>query len=148
GQGVSQNKAHQAVMLTVLRELVRSGTELTGRLYWAVNNEGRSSHACTMAVLSVLTQKPSFCVVQQGTGLKVSVGNRGRVDVDIHLRAKAGPSSRPDLGYNTIDGAYELMTRLKKLSWPDPHPLLGGRHAIVYKLRYEPLAPHTLPSEA
>jgi acetylornithine deacetylase/succinyl-diaminopimelate desuccinylase-like protein len=34
------------------------------------------------------------------------------------------------------------------LTWPDRHPLLGGRHAIVYKVRYEPVAPHTLPSDA
>lgn len=148
GQGVSQNKAHQAVMLTVLRELVRSGTPLRGRLYWAVNNEGRSSHACSTAVLAALDQRPFFCIIQMGTGLKISAGNRGRVDIDIHLTGKASHSSRPDAGHNTIDGAYELMARLKKMSWDDRHPLLGGRHAIVYKLRYEPLAPHTLPSEA
>jgi acetylornithine deacetylase/succinyl-diaminopimelate desuccinylase-like protein len=146
GQGVSQNKAHQAVMLTVLKAL--AGTELGGRLYWAVNNEGRSSHACSMAVIDALPQKPSFSVIQLGTGLKISVGNRGRVDVNVHLRGSASHSSRPDLGHNAIDGAYELMTRLKHMSWADRHPLLGGRHAIVYKLRYEPLAPHTLPSEA
>ena len=26
--------------------------------------------------------------------------------------------------------------------------ILGGRQAIVYKIRYEPVAPHTLPSDA
>jgi hypothetical protein len=34
GQGVSQNKAHQAVMLTVLKLLHTSGARLRGRLYW------------------------------------------------------------------------------------------------------------------
>lgn len=148
GQGVSQNKAHQAVMLTVLRELVGTAADLRGKLYWAVNNEGRSSHTCTWSILEAVDQRPFFCIVQQSTGMKISVGNRGRVDVNIHLKGKASHSSRPDAGYNAIDGAYELMTRLKKLAWADKHPLLGGRHAIVYKLRYEPLAPHTLPSEA
>ncbi len=101
-----------------------------------------------MAILASLEQRPSLCVIQVGTGLKVSLGNRGRVDVNVHLRGSASHSSRPDLGHNAIDGAHELMTRLKSLSWPDGHPLLGRRHAIVYKLRYEPLAPHTLPSDA
>jgi acetylornithine deacetylase/succinyl-diaminopimelate desuccinylase-like protein len=41
-----------------------------------------------------------------------------------------------------------VVNRLKRLHWPDRHPLLGGRQAIVYKIRYEPLAPHTLPSDA
>jgi acetylornithine deacetylase/succinyl-diaminopimelate desuccinylase-like protein len=41
-----------------------------------------------------------------------------------------------------------VIGRLKQLTWPDCHPLLGERHAVVYKMRFEPLAPHTLPSDA
>jgi acetylornithine deacetylase/succinyl-diaminopimelate desuccinylase-like protein len=57
-------------------------------------------------------------------------------------------SSRPDLGLSAIDGTSLVAERLRRLTWPDRHPLLGGRHAIIYKVRYEPLAPHTLPSDA
>ncbi len=148
GQGVSQNKAHQAVMLAVLKLLVASGTRLRGRLYWAVNNEARSSHACSEAILAALDRRPDFGVIQLGTDLKLSLGNRGRVDVRVHIRGKVSHSSRPDLGLSAIDGAAEVVRRLKDLRWPDRHPLLGGRHAVVYKIRYEPLAPHTLPSDA
>ena len=148
GQGVSQNKAHQAVMLAVLKLLRESGVGLRGRLYWAVNNEGRSSHACSEAIVGALDEKPSFGIIQLGTDLAISLGNRGRVDVRVHVHGKASHSSRPDLGLSAIDGASEVVDRLKRISWPDRHPILGGRHAIVYKIRYEPLAPHTLPSDA
>src|SRR5687767_1043273 len=74
GQGVSQNKAHQAVMLAVLKLLVEGGVELRGRLYWAVNNEGRSSHACSEAIIGALDPKPSFGIIQLGTGLAISLG--------------------------------------------------------------------------
>jgi acetylornithine deacetylase/succinyl-diaminopimelate desuccinylase-like protein len=148
GQGVSQNKAHQAVMLTVLKLLQTSGVHLRGRLYWAINNEGRSSHACSEAILAALEERPDFCILQIGTNLTCSLGNRGRVDVAIHVQGKATHSSAPGDGLNAIDGAYEVMGRLKRLTWPDRHPLLGGRHAVVYKLRFEPVAPHTLPSDA
>lgn len=148
GQGVSQNKAHQAVMLAVLKLLRESGVELRGRLYWAVNNEGRSSHACSEAIIGALEPRPEFGILQVGTDLRISLGNRGRVDVQVHVEGKASHSSRPDLGLSTIDGASEVVQRLKSLRWPDRHPLLGGRHAVVYKIRYEPLAPHTLPSDA
>jgi acetylornithine deacetylase/succinyl-diaminopimelate desuccinylase-like protein len=148
GQGVSQNKAHQAVMLTVLKLLHTSGARLRGRLYWAINNEGRSSHACSEAILAALGEKPSFCVIQLGTGLTCSLGNRGRVDVAIHVHGKAAHSSVPHEGLSAIEGAHEVIQRLKQLTWPDRHPLLGGRHAVVYKIRFEPLAPHTLPSDA
>lgn len=148
GQGVSQGKAHQAVMLAVLRMLQRSGVELAGRLYWAINNEGRSSHGCSEAILSTLDEKPSFGVLQMTTGLDVSLGNRGRVDVNVHVTGRASHSSAPQEGLSAIEGAHEVMSRLRTLSWPDRHPLLGGRQAIVYKVRFSPLAPHTLPSDA
>ena len=154
GQGVSQAKAHQAVMLTVLKLLqdtgvgARHASPLQGRLYWAVNNEGRSSHACSEAILDSLPELPDFCIVQISTGLACSLGNRGRVDVAIHVRGKAAHSSMPHEGASAIEGANEVLNRLKGLHWPDRHPLLGGRHALAYKVRFEPVAPHTLPSDA
>jgi acetylornithine deacetylase/succinyl-diaminopimelate desuccinylase-like protein len=149
GMGASQNKAHQAVMLAVLKSVVEGGLELGGRLYWSVNCEGRSSHACTRAILAALPDMPEFCVVQYPTGAgRVSLGNRGRVDIEVHLQGKATHSSAPQAGWSAIDGANELMNRLKRLSWPDEHPVLGPRQAVVYKLAFEPLAPHTLPSDA
>jgi acetylornithine deacetylase/succinyl-diaminopimelate desuccinylase-like protein len=148
GQGVSQAKAHQAVMLSVLKLLQESRVILKGKLYWAVNNEGRSSHACSEAILDALPERPSFCIVQISTGLACSLGNRGRVDVAIHVRGKAAHSSMPAEGASAIEGANEVLNRLKQLRWPDRHPLLGGRHAVAYKVRFEPVAPHTLPSDA
>lgn len=148
GQGVSQCKAHQAAMLATLKLLRESGVELQGRLYWAVNNEGRSSHACSNAILAALPEKPTFGILQIDTGQAISLGNRGRVDVDIHVRGVATHSSAPQNGLSAIDGAHEVITRLRQLRWMDTHPLLGGRHAVVYKVKYEPLAPHTLPSDA
>lgn len=147
GQGVSQNKAHQAVMLAVLKLLKESGVELRGRLYWAVNNEGRSSHACSEAIIGALPEKPEFGIIQIGTGFKLSLANRGRVDVLVHVRGKATHSSEPEAGLSAIDGASEVIQRLKRLEWPD-NPPQYGRHAVVYKVRYWPLAPHTLPSDA
>ena len=148
GQGVSQCKAHQAVMLTVVKALLEQPAPLRGRLYWAINNEGRSSHACSQAILEAIGETPEFGILQIGTGLRVSLGNRGRVDVAVHVQGKATHSSAPEQGLSAIDGAQMVLERLRRLSWPDRHPLLGGRHAVPYKIRYEPLAPHTLPSDA
>ncbi len=148
GQGVSQCKAHQAVMLTVLKLLRERGVELQGRLYWAINNEGRSSHACSEAILAALPEQPTFGILQVDTGLAISLGNRGRVDVDVHVRGRATHSSTPQDGLSAIEGAHEVLTRLRQLRWSDTHPLLGARHALVYKMHYAPLAPHTLPSDA
>ena len=147
-QGVTQSKAHHAIMLTVLKLLIERAIPLTGTLYWAINNEGRSSHACSNAILGALGAKPDFAMLLTATGQRISLGNRGRVDVNIHIRGQATHASTPHLGLSTIDGAHEAISRLKQLQLTGSHPLLGGQHAIPYQVTYEPLAPHTLPETA
>ena len=148
GQGVSQNKAHQAIALAVLKLFLDERTEIPGTLYVAINNEGRSSHACSEAILGSLPVKPSFAVLMTNTARRISLGNRGRVDVNVTVRGKAVHSSMPGAGLSAIDGAHEAMSRLKRMDLPGEHPQLGGRHVIPYQVTYRPLAPHTLPDTA
>ena len=148
GQGATQNKSHMAAMLGVLKMLVDSDTELSGMLYFGVNNEGRSSHECSDAIIAALPAKPTFGIVLQRTGFQLQLGNRGRVDVNVTVRGKASHSSRPDLGQNAIQGANEAMARIAKLEFSKTHPQLGGQHAVPYQVAYSPLAPHTIPDTA
>ena len=80
--------------------------------------------------------------------MRISLGNRGRVDVNVEIKGKASHSSAPGAGLSAIEGANEFLNRLKKLQFTESHPILGGRHAIAYQIVYEPLAPHTLPETA
>jgi|GEM_PF-346890 len=149
GQGVSQNKVHQAAMLTVLRGLRAAGIELRGRLYFGINNEGRSSHACSDAILDSLPELPRAGMVLVGTDMSISAGNRGRVDIYVHVRGRAAHSSVPSAGLSAIDGAQEVMHRISRVSLDQSeHSLLGTRHLVPYQVTYWPLAPHTLPETA
>lgn len=153
GQGVGQNKSHQAIMLAILKALVEQNVELSGTLYFAINNEGRSSHRCSDAILASLVnkpvaKKPEFAILMTRTGTGISLGNRGRVDANIEVRGKATHSSVPEQGLSAIEGANAVLNRLKQVPLAGTHPLLGGRHAIAYQLLFEPLAPHTLPEVA
>ena len=145
GQGVSQAKVHQAAMLTALRWLARNSQTPEGTLYWAINNEGRSSHDCSRVILRALRNLPEMCILQLPTNFDITLGNRGRVDIHVTVRGKAVHSSVPATGLNPIEGAAVVIGRLAGLSWEDSHPDLGSRHAVVYQLRFEPLAPHTIP---
>jgi acetylornithine deacetylase/succinyl-diaminopimelate desuccinylase-like protein len=148
GQGVSQAKAHQAVMLAVTKMLLETGTELAGSLLWSINNEGRSSHACSEAILDALPVRPHWAVLLIGSAMDITLGNRGRVDIEVVVEGRAAHSSTPELGLNAIEAASDIVRSLRRLIWTSEHPQLGQRHAHVYKIRYEPLAPHTLPSRA
>lgn len=148
GQGVTQNKSHQAIVLAILKLLHERRVPLAGTLYVAINNEGRSSHACTEAILAALPVKPDFALLLTATGRRISLGNRGRVDINVAVRGEAAHSSVPHQGSSAIDGAHEAIARLRRMALPGSHPLLGGRHAIPYQVTYAPLAPHTLPERA
>ena len=149
GRGVSQSKGHQAVMVAVLRALRRSQAALSGTLLWSLNNEARSSHRCTDGILARLPLRPSFSLLQAPTSLRVSLGNRGRVDAAVTVEGTPSHSSTPEAGASAIEGARQVMNRVAELSWSAPsHPLLGNRQAVVYKMDFEPVAPHTLPGIA
>ena len=128
GQGASQNKAHFAAILTLLKSFVESGVQLKGTLYFAVNNEGRSSHECSQAMILRLDPKPKFGIILIGGGNRISVANRGRVDVLIHISGKVTHSSAPEMGLNAIDGAVEVL-RL-----PDGDPAPAGPRRKVEEL--------------
>lgn len=148
GQGASQNKAHFASMLTLLKAFVDGGIELKGTLYFAANNEGRSSHECSFAMIPKLDPKPDYGIILIGGGNRLSVANRGRVDVFVHIEGEVTHSSNPDGGLNAIEGTVEALNRVKKMKFSKTHTKLGGQHAIPYQVIFDPVAPHTLPSYA
>ena len=148
GQGVGQNKSHQAIMLSVLKWIKDYDVKLAGKLLFAVNNEGRSSHACSNALLGAINGRPDFGILMTRTGKAISLGNRGRVDVNVEIKGKSSHSSVPHMGHSAIEGANRVLDLLKNVPLGDSDPLLGRRHVIPYQLSFEPLAPHTLPSLA
>jgi acetylornithine deacetylase/succinyl-diaminopimelate desuccinylase-like protein len=148
GQGVSQAKAHQVAMLAVLKLIRDAGVRPARTVWWTVNNEGRSSHACTDALLAAAGELPSAALLLVDSDMRVSVGNRGRIDVDVTVEGTAAHSSTPELARDPIAAVADIVTRLRTLTWDDEDPLLGGRHARVYKVRFEPLTPHTIPARA
>ena len=148
GQGVGQNKSHQAIFLAVLKLLRDQRVKLSGTLYFAVNNEGLSSHRCSGAIIEALDPKPSFAILMTRTGQAISLGNRGRVDINIEVRGKASHSSAPQHGHSAIEGANQVLNRLKEVPLGGFHSLLGRRHTVPYQLTFQPLAPHTLPAVA
>lgn len=151
GQGVTQNKVHQACLLDLARWIITERIPLRGTLLLCVNNEGRSSHACSNAILDGLPQTPDLVVQLFPTGFDVSVGNRGRVDVLVDIQGTTAHSSAPPAEGRVIDAAADVVRRLGELDAvvrTRSHPELGHEQVVPYQVRYEPLAPHTLPATA
>ena len=141
GQGATQNKGPMAAVLEALRDLANLRTGVT----LAINTEGRSSHGGSRALLDGLGARGAWGLVATGTDLRVSVGNRGRVDVRIQVLGASAHSSQPWLGANPIPLAAQVVARLATIGLPPPHPELGAAAITPYQLRCGPVAPHTIP---
>jgi acetylornithine deacetylase/succinyl-diaminopimelate desuccinylase-like protein len=144
GQGATQNKGPITAAFAALREM---DSALRRPVWLAVNTEGRSSHEGSTRVLDDLGVKAAYGIVAFGTDMRVSLGNRGRVDIGIRVKGESCHSSQPWLGQNPIEIAADVVARLRSTPLPTQHPVLGRASATPYRFSCYPVAPHTIPSE-
>ncbi|MEX0797359.1 MAG: M20/M25/M40 family metallo-hydrolase, partial [Acidimicrobiia bacterium] len=142
GQGATQNKGPMASAIAAIRSLPR---DLKRPVWVAVNSEGRSSHDGSRRVIDDLRLRASQGIVAFGTDLRVSLGNRGRVDIEVTVPGRSCHSSQPWLGLNPIEGAADVVRALRSVPLPEAHPDLGGVTITPYQVRCFPVAPHTIP---
>jgi acetylornithine deacetylase/succinyl-diaminopimelate desuccinylase-like protein len=122
--------------------------ELARPVWLVVNTEGMSSHAGSRRVLDELGVRAAWGIVAFGTDLRVSLGNRGRVDVQVRVAGRSSHSSQPWLGTNPIEGAADVIRALRSIPTVDPHPDLGPATTTPYGISCFPVAPHTIPERA
>lgn len=147
GLGASQGKGGLAAVCGAVDLLRRSGAELAGSVVVAVSSEGSSSHASSEALFERLRPLPAGAVLAVGTGNRLSLGNRGRVDVVVEIAGVATHSSAPERGANPIPHVAAVLECVAAMPLdPAEHPQLGRRTITPYKLVCGPVAPHTIPS--
>jgi succinyl-diaminopimelate desuccinylase len=147
GLGASQSKAGLAAACAAVRLLQEQGLDLAGRVTLAVSSEGSSSHESAKALFASFDQLPAGAVLTVGTENRISLGNRGRVDVLVEIRGRATHSSSADRAGNPILVVGEVQARLARIALDEtPHDRLGVRSLVPYKLVCGPVAPHTIPA--
>ena len=147
GLGASQSKGGLAAVCAAIALLQDQGVELGGRVLVGACSEGGSSHESSTVLYEALEPLPAGAVLTVGTDNRISLGNRGRVDVVVEIPGLAAHSSSVELGRNPIPVVAEVQRRLETLVLdPEPHPLLGRRTLVQYKLTCGPIAPHTIPA--
>jgi succinyl-diaminopimelate desuccinylase len=147
GLGASQSKAALAAACTAVAMLREQGTDLAGLLTIAVSSEASSSHRSAESLYRGFERLPIGAVLMMGTENRITLGNRGRVDVVVQVQGRATHSSAADTGLNPIPFVAEVQRRLESLPLDTtPHPRLGPRAIVPYKLVCGPVVPHTIPS--
>jgi succinyl-diaminopimelate desuccinylase len=147
GLGASQSKSGLAAVCAAVRLLQEQGVELAGRVALAVSSEGASSHDSARRLFAGFERLPAGAILTVGTENRISLGNRGRVDIVVEIHGRATHSSAPDLGENPILLVGEVQARLERMPLDETrHERLGVRSLVPYKLVCGPVAPHTIPS--
>src|ERR1019366_3618364 len=124
GKGASEQKANLAAMLHAMEVVIASQIPITGRLMFCCCLSGETGkHDAIKSVVEGAGVRADMAVLG-GTGLKITLGNRGRIDVFVTVRGSPCPSGRPWGGGNAITGAAEAIRVLFQkgnLCRSDPH---------------------------
>src|SRR3954470_3896561 len=123
GKGASEQKANLAAMLHAMETVIASKVPIAGRLIFTCCLSGETGkHDAIKSVVEGAGVRADMAVIG-GTGLKITLGNRGRIDVFATVKGSPCHSSRPWDGINAITGATEAIQRLlSKTSVDRGHP--------------------------
>jgi succinyl-diaminopimelate desuccinylase len=145
GKGASEQKANLAAMLHAMETVIASQVPITGKLVFTCCLSGETGkHDAIRSVVEGAGVRADMAVLG-GTGLMVTLGNRGRIDVFVTVKGSPCHSSRPWDGSNAITGATECIQRLlAKVKVDKSHPQLGPQSLTVNHIRSFPDSTHTV----
>jgi acetylornithine deacetylase/succinyl-diaminopimelate desuccinylase-like protein len=146
GKGLSEQKAPLAAVLLALDAIVSSGAKVAGEVVFVCCVSGETGRHDAIRTLIEETGARADMAVLNGTGNRISLGNRGRVDVAITVCGTPCHSSRPKEGCNAVTGAVEVIRRLsEQIKFTASHPALGTPTMALTRLRSFPDSTHTIP---
>ena len=145
GKGASEQKANLAAMLHAMETVIASKVAIKGKLIFTCCLSGETGkHDAIKSVVEGAGVRADMAVLG-GTGLKITLGNRGRIDVFVTVKGAPCHSSRPWDGVNAITGATEaIRLLLAKVKVDKRHPQLGRQSLTVNHIRSFPDSTHTL----
>lgn len=145
GRGVAEQKSALAAALGAVTQSVREGS-LRGRLIFTLLTAGETGrHDAVERAMSEIEGVPQYAVICIGTGNKVAIGNKGRIDFDVTVRGKAAHSSTPWQGVNALNGAWRILEKLERFELRTPaHPRFGPATLTATAIESGPKATHTI----
>ena len=148
GKGASEQKANMAAMLHAMETVIASNLTLNGKLIFLCCVAGETGrHDAIKSVVEGEGVSADMAILG-GTSLKLTLGNRGRIDTFVKVKGNPGHSSAPHRSCNAITGAIEIIHRLEdQLELIGKHPALGTPTFAVNHIKSGPDATHTIQGE-
>jgi acetylornithine deacetylase/succinyl-diaminopimelate desuccinylase-like protein len=148
GKGASEQKANLAAMLHAFETIIASDIAVNGKLVFVCCVSGETGrHDAIHSVIDGEGVRADMALLG-GTSLKLTLGNRGRIDSFIKVRGQPGHSSAPAKACNAITGALEVIRRLEdQLVLDGDHPALGKPTFAINHIKSSPDSTHTIQGE-
>ena len=145
GRGVAEQKSALAAALGAVADATRSGT-LQGRLMFVLLTAGETGrHDAIESATADIKTPAQNAVICVGTGNKIAIGNKGRLDLDITVKGKAAHSSTPWNGVNALFGAWRVLEQVERFELKTPpHPQFGRATLTATAIESRPQATHTI----
>ena len=149
GRGISEQKGSLASALAATLAAHRAGS-LKGRLILTVSTAGETGrHDAAEAMIEALGFVPRLGIIVIGTTSRISLGNKGRLDVLVKISGKAAHSSTPWAGVSAIEGLRQVLDQLATFTPSGaPHAGLGLPTLTPTFVETRPRATHTVQGEA
>jgi acetylornithine deacetylase/succinyl-diaminopimelate desuccinylase-like protein len=146
GRGACEQKGALAAMIYAAALVTRAQVRLRAPVILAVSLAGETGrHDAARFILESDKIGARSAIVGLGTGNRICLGNKGRIDVEIIVRGKSAHSSMPWQGANAVDGFRRVMERLDQLPLIAPHPSLGSATLTLTHVSSAPEIRHTIP---
>jgi len=148
GRGVSEQKSALAASLAAFID-VATGGKLKKRVSWSLLTAGETGRHDAIAIaLKSLSRKPKLSILGVGTNTRIALGNRGRLDVLVHIQGKSSHSSTPWAGVDVTKGIREVLGRAEAINGALPsHDKLGPATLTCTSIKTGPYATHTVQSD-
>jgi acetylornithine deacetylase/succinyl-diaminopimelate desuccinylase-like protein len=146
GRGACEQKGALAAMIYAAAIVARAQLNLRAPLIMAVSLAGETGrHHAAQFILENDAISAHSAIIGLGTGNRICLGNKGRIDVEIIVRGKSAHSSMPEQGINAVDGFRRVMERLDRLPLKAGHHSLGNATLTVTQVTSGPNISHTIP---
>jgi acetylornithine deacetylase len=147
GRGAAEQKGALTAAIAAFGAAHASGAG--GRLTLIVSAAGETgTHDAAKVACASIAPGDQAAIVAIGTGGRTSLGNKGRIDVDITVRGRASHSSTPWAGIDAIRGARKVMDLLDAIDLSTPtHGGLGAATLTPTSISSAPKATHTIQDE-
>lgn len=146
GRGACDMKGSIAAMMMAVDAIRRADVKLKGILILTmVVKEENALEEGTKYAIEEGGLKPDIALVGEATNLNISLGARGRIEVDILVRGRSAHASDPSRGINAVGKMIKMIAAIPRMKLPH-HGFLGSATQAVTNISCQPGRSNVIPN--